>query len=133
MQDWLHLAADAAVEIIHAMALVIVVFGTVEAFVHSVRAMFRTSEASRRFQDSYVQYARWLVGGLTFQLAADIIETAIAPSWDEIGRLGAIAVIRTFLNFFLERDLAEAERRVPHPGSPAGASKHPSIDLPPPR
>jgi hypothetical protein len=42
-----------------------------------------------------------------FQLAADIIETSIAPSWEDLGQLGAIAVIRTFLNFFLERDLAE--------------------------
>ncbi len=50
------------------------------------------------------------MGGLTFQLAADILETSIAPTWDEIGRVGAIAVIRTFLNFFLERDLAEVER-----------------------
>lgn len=52
-------------------------------------------------------YGRWLVAGLTFQLAADIIGTSIAPSWQEVGQLGAIAVIRTFLNFFLERDLAE--------------------------
>ena len=42
---------------------------------------------------------------------ADILETAIAPSWEDIGRLGAIAAIRTFLNFFLERDLAEALQR----------------------
>ena len=35
--------------------------------------------------------------------------------WDEIGRLAAIAVIRTFLNFFLERDLAEMERREAKP------------------
>jgi hypothetical protein len=44
-----------------------------------------------------------------FQLAADIIETSIAPSWQEVGQLGAITVIRTFLNFFLERDLAELD------------------------
>jgi len=62
-----------------------------------------------------VQYGRWLVAGLTFQLAADIVETAVAPTWDEIGRLAAIALIRTFLDFFLERDLAAAERHARHP------------------
>ena len=36
--------------------------------------------------------------------------TATAPTWDDIGRLGAIAVIRTFLNYFLERDIVEAQR-----------------------
>jgi len=43
-----------------------------------------------------------------FQLATDIIESARAPNWEDIGRLAAIAVIRTFLNYFLERDIKEA-------------------------
>ena len=36
--------------------------------------------------------------------------TAIAPTWEDIGRLAAIAAIRTFLNFFLERDIIEARK-----------------------
>jgi uncharacterized membrane protein len=52
-----------------------------------------------------------LIAGLTFQLAADIIETSIAPSWESIGRLAAIAAIRAFVNYFLERDMAAHERR----------------------
>jgi uncharacterized membrane protein len=59
------------------------------------------------------------VAGLTFQLAADIVHTAIAPTWDDIGRLGAIAVIRTFLSYFLERDVEEVRRRQ----HPAGAER----------
>jgi uncharacterized membrane protein len=47
---------------------------------------------------------------LEFQLAADVLGTTISPSWDQLGRLGAIAVIRTFLNFFLGREIAEEER-----------------------
>jgi Protein of unknown function (DUF1622) len=39
------------------------------------------------------------------------VESALAPTWDEIGRLGAIALIRTFLNYFLQRDMAELEER----------------------
>ena len=39
-------------------------------------------------------------------LAADIVRSAIAPTWNDIGQLAAIAAIRTFLNYFLERDLA---------------------------
>ncbi len=41
----------------------------------------------------------WLLLGLEFELAADIIGSVVAPSWEEIGKLGAIAVIRTFLNY----------------------------------
>ena len=52
---------------------------------------------------------RYLSLALEFQLGADILSTAVSPSWDEIGKLGAIAVIRTALNFFLSRELREAD------------------------
>jgi uncharacterized membrane protein len=54
----------------------------------------------------WLRYARWLVAALTLQLAADIIERSVTTSWQKIGRLAAIAVIRTFLNYF-----ARARRR----------------------
>ena len=51
--------------------------------------------------------ARYLAMALEFQLGADILSTAVAPSWNEIGKLGAIAVIRTTLNYFLPREMQE--------------------------
>jgi uncharacterized membrane protein len=42
---------------------------------------------------------------LEILLAADILRTAVSPSWDDIGKLSAIAALRTLLNYFLERDL----------------------------
>jgi uncharacterized membrane protein len=111
MKDWLTVIAVNIVTIIQIMAVLVVAFGTIQAFVHSLRAMVSPSVTGQHFHSGYVQYARWLIAGLTFQLAADIIETAFSPSWDEIGQLAAIAVIRTFINFFLERDLAEQEKR----------------------
>jgi len=123
MKDWLTVIALNTVTLIHAMALLIVAFGTAQAFIRSIRAMFDPSPTGRHFHIGYVQYARWLVAGLTFQLAADIIETAFSPSWDEIGRLAAISVIRTFVNFFLERDMAAVEKRE--------ASAHMTIAMPP--
>jgi uncharacterized membrane protein len=93
--------------IIDAMALVVISIGTVQVFIKCLRALFGPSETGHELRGAYLRYARWLIAGLTFQLAADIIETAGAPSWDEVGRLGAIAVIRTFLSYFLERDMVE--------------------------
>jgi len=55
----------------------------------------------------------WLLLGLEFELGADIIRSAISPTWMQLGQLGAIAVIRTFLNYFLEKDIekyAEPEK-----------------------
>ena len=111
MKETLTVIAMNMVMIIHVMALLVVGFGTVQAFIRSFRAMLSPSATGKHFHEGYIQYARWLVGGLTFQLAADIVESAFSPSWNEIGRLAAVAVIRTFVNFFLERDLAQVEKR----------------------
>jgi len=63
----------------------------------------------------FVRFGVWLLFGLEFELAADIVRSAISPSWAQIGQLGAIAAIRTFLNYFLEKDVEKlAERELPH-------------------
>jgi len=53
--------------------------------------------------------ARHLALALEFELGADILGTAISPSWDQIGKLGAVAVIQTGLNFFLSMEMKGAE------------------------
>lgn len=53
--------------------------------------------------------ARHLALGLEFLLAADIISTTIDTSWTHIGQLASIALIRTFLNFFLIRELRDVK------------------------
>jgi uncharacterized membrane protein len=95
---------------INIMALAIIVFGTIEAFVAGVGVILRRPRSLDVLAIAYVRFGRWLVGGLTFQLAADVIETAVtttANGWYDVGRLAAIAVIRTFLSYFLERDMRE--------------------------
>lgn len=51
------------------------------------------------------RFGSWLALALEFQLAADILATTINPSLDELLKLAIIAVIRTFLNYFLSREL----------------------------
>ena len=111
MQSMLAQVAHYAGTLIEAMALVIIVVGSFEAFVAGTRAMVskQTTEYDKRAV--WLRYGRWLVAGLTFQLAADLVHTSIAPTWDELGRLAAIAVIRTFLSYFLERDMDEMRVR----------------------
>lgn len=52
-------------------------------------------------------FGGWLVVALEFQLAADIVGTIISPSTEHLIELGAIALIRTFLNYFLSKELNE--------------------------
>ena len=56
--------------------------------------------------------SRYLALALEFQLAADILETAIAPEWAKIGQLAAIAAIRTALNIFLGREIVDEREQV---------------------
>ena len=64
---------------------------------------------------------RWLAVALEFELAADILRTAVAPTWNEIGQLAAIAALRTALNYFLGKEIdkeASDVRRKPASPSP---------------
>ena len=109
MRDWLTIVSEPAIALIDAMALVVILYGTIEVLAKVARATFRPL-GDQLARQAWLRYSRWLVAGLTLQLAADIIETSISTSWQTIGRVGAIAVIRTFLNYFLERDVAQQQR-----------------------
>jgi uncharacterized membrane protein len=62
------------------------------------------------------RFALWLLLALEFALAADIIRSVISPTWEDIGELAAIAAIRTFLNYFLEKDLDASREAAPVEG-----------------
>ena len=112
LRHWLYTISEPVVAAIDLMALVLIAGATVYTFVVGILMVLSgKSPTGHERRVLWLTYARWLVAGLTFQLAADIIESSIAPSWEAIGQLGAIAVIRTFLNYFLERDVAEIRER----------------------
>jgi uncharacterized membrane protein len=111
LKDWLVLATGFASVVIDFIALIIVVIDTVEAAVGGGLRLVSDSSAGYQRRGVWLSYARWLVAALTFQLAADIIETSIAPTWDDVGRLAVIAVVRTLLNYFLEKDVEDIRDR----------------------
>jgi len=117
MREWLEVISQPVIAAIDAIALLVIVVGTVQVLFRVAQAMFKPLP-DLVAREAWLRYARWLVAALTFQLAADIIETSISTSWQTIGRVGAIAVIRTFLNYFLERDVAQQQREC-EPGSQA--------------
>ncbi|GAB3513895.1 DUF1622 domain-containing protein [Pseudoxanthomonas daejeonensis] len=111
-RDWLYALSEPVIAAIDLMALVLIAGATVYTFFAGLwMVVTRGTVDGHERRTLWLAYARWLVVGLTFQLAADIIESSIAPSWEAIGQLGAIAVIRTFLDYFLERDVAEIRER----------------------
>ena len=91
---------------VECIGIVVVAWGILYSFYHYGGELFRRE--SRSYTALRLSLARYLIVALEFQLAADILGTAIAPGWDEIGQLAAIAAIRTVLNYFLEREIREA-------------------------
>ena len=85
----------------------LVVVGVVMALVQLIRSahVFRGTG----FTTARLTLARYLALALEFQLGADILSTAITPSWEQVGKLAAIAVIRTGLNFFLSHEMKEEQ------------------------
>lgn len=110
MKEWLIIVTEIAIVAIDWIALLIVLLGTVQAFVGAIGLAISGGDSVHR-KEVWLRFARWLVAALTFQLAADIIETSITEDWQSIGRIAAVAVIRTFLNYFLDRDVAETRER----------------------
>jgi uncharacterized membrane protein len=108
MEERLAQAARLVAELIEAVAVLLIAYGAGEAFVNSLRHVFRHIHDAGWRKALFVRFGIWLLLGLQFALAADIVRSVISPSWSDIGQLAAIAAIRTFLNYFLERDLAEA-------------------------
>ncbi len=90
---------------IEAGVVIIVAGGAIEAMVRTARLIFGGKMSNERRRDIWLRFAVWILLALEFALAADIIRTAIAPTWDDVGKLGAIAAIRTVLNWFLGKDI----------------------------
>jgi len=99
------------------MAALIIAIAVIEAAFRTVAVLFsdvlpaRSALSHEAKEDVRLRLGRWLALALEFLLAADILRTAVAPTWSEIGQLAAIAAIRTALNFFLQQEIDKAAVR----------------------
>ncbi|MCI0387643.1 MAG: DUF1622 domain-containing protein [Acidobacteria bacterium] len=99
-------------EVAHYIALtlevisaLVIAYGAIEAIFRLVIPKHGQPGTHSWKKQTFMHFGSWLILGLEFELAADIVRSAIAPSWESIGKLAAIAAIRTFLNYFLEKDV----------------------------
>jgi uncharacterized membrane protein len=97
--------------VVEACGAAVIIIGAVWAF-----ARFLWIGVHRRTAAAFVPVrltlGRFLALGLEFQLASDILTTAVAPTFEEIAKLAAIATIRTALNYFLGKEIAEERRQL---------------------
>ena len=94
-------------------AALVIGLASVQAVVRALSTFLgRTNGRGGEVRDQIrFSLGRWLALGLEFELAADILRTSVAPTWNEIGQLAAIVVLRTSLNFFLQKELESFARR----------------------
>jgi uncharacterized membrane protein len=107
---------------IEAVMVLVLVVGTVQAVVATLRLMTARRGVRAGIREIWLRFAAWIILALEFTLAADLIRTVITPSWDEVGKLAAIGAIRTLLSFFLGRDVDEFRHRPEAAARPAEAS-----------
>jgi uncharacterized membrane protein len=88
-------------------AALIIGIAAVEATVKALPLFLRRAAPPTAKTEVRLTLGRWLAVGLEFELAADILRTAITPSWKDIEQLVAIAALRTALNYFLEREIRQ--------------------------
>jgi uncharacterized membrane protein len=100
--QWLKLGVETVGAFIIALGILVAGWLLIKALIQRRTANFTAIRLT---------LARYLALALEFQLGADILSTAIAPSWEQIGQLGAIAVIRTGLNYFLTKEMQAEERQ----------------------
>src|SRR4030095_436872 len=93
--------------VLNALSLLCIIAGVIVSLIKGI-------EYRKRFPGQHPLHTRfrmlfggWLVVALEFQLAADIVGTIVSPTTDHLIQLGAVAVIRTFLNYFLSKELNE--------------------------
>ena len=110
MEEFVKLVASWATALLEMAAALLILIAAIQALLN-----YFTYLISGKQSDALVQIRLKLGSGLSlaleFLLGADILQTAIAPTWDEIGQLAAIAVLRTALNYFLERELRAEETK----------------------
>ncbi|MBF5045486.1 DUF1622 domain-containing protein [Aggregicoccus sp. 17bor-14] len=127
-EEWLRQAVFLLVRLVEAAGALVIFSGAAVGFVRFVWAALSARSAAR-FTPVRLDVGRFLALGLEFQLASDLLRTAVAPTFEEIGKLAAVAAIRTALNYFLSREIgeerAEIERARGEAPSGAGAARPP--------
>jgi uncharacterized membrane protein len=93
-------------------AVFVVTFGALQAMAGLLKAIAAGQAGEIEGRQIWLRFATWILLALEFALAADILRTAVAPTWDDISKLAVIATIRTMLNYFLAKDISAFDQGV---------------------
>ncbi len=110
-EEWLQLGTLILTRSIETIGAIIIALGVLRALVRWVGQHLPGGRERISTESIRLGLGSTLGLALEFLLAADILSTAVAPTWDAIGKLAAVATIRTLLNYFLGKELANEQRQ----------------------
>jgi uncharacterized membrane protein len=111
---------------VEAAAGVVIGLAVLQAAYQSVIFFLRRSSLRNVPESVRLTLGKWLALALEFELAADILRTAVAPTWNEIGQLASVIVLRTALNYFLAREINQSTKREAADTLPTSKGTHDS-------
>ena len=106
-REALSLLVEIAILVLEAVSIFCVLVGFSKAITNFPGWQAAQRRSQRPFLKMRIAFGRWLALALEFQLAADILSTTVEPSLEDLIKLSIIAIVRTFLNYFLEKELVE--------------------------
>lgn len=113
--------------ILELISVLCVIMGLVSSLTLAVGFVRRSSRLLQNLPAVRLQFGTWLAVALEFQLGADIVATTVNPTLQSLGELGLLALIRTFLNYFLQKELEDQERVLKERREIEAAEKQPAV------
>lgn len=105
MEEIIKISTTTIAQFIEFLSAIIIAYASLKAVIYYFKDSFSKTSGYLPNTNIRLSLGKSLAIALELLLGADILKTAIAPTWTEIGQLAAIATLRTALNYFLEREL----------------------------
>ncbi len=118
-------AMEFALPLLKALAVLIIIWGVLCAAVRLVGMEIKLMQGKQIKRDATVirqHLGYYLILGLEFLIAVDVIETLMRPDWKELGVLAGLVVLRTLMSFSLHWELKEIEKDQQNEEQASGAS-----------
>jgi uncharacterized membrane protein len=104
--DIFHNAINSISFTLNIIGALITIWGILISLVEFLKKEISVREDSIQLNEAIrIKLGSYLVLALEFFIAGDIVKTIITPTWQSLGILGAIVIIRTILSYFLTKDL----------------------------
>lgn len=109
MHDMINGLAQYAAYFLEIVATIIILVGSIRALMPYVSHCMFSKQCLGEFIATRIRLGHALSLGLEFLIGADILKSAVSPSWQDLGRLAAIVAIRSAINFLLIWEMKETD------------------------